>query len=144
MERQKKTDFSRKILQLMGDKDLTQAELARRAGIGRDNITGYIRGRCLPRASHLKAIAEALNVQPDTLLEGRVFESPKEEPKADEFFAKIEQRGTDPSHVLLHVRQLVTMKQALQVMAALNEGPGRGGGERINARARQTVEGEAV
>lgn len=61
-------DFSGKLNHAMLEKGWNQSELARRAGIGRDNVSGYVRGHNLPNSKHLSKLATALNVPPSYLL----------------------------------------------------------------------------
>lgn len=58
--------------------DMTQAELAKAAGVGPPLITDYIKGRYIPKAERLAKIAKALNVSEDWLM-GKTDE-PKRRP----------------------------------------------------------------
>lgn len=57
-----KAEFGRRLRGLLAQRGWSQSELARRARIGRDNISGYVRGQNLPGPTILNRIAEALGV----------------------------------------------------------------------------------
>ena len=63
-----KEEFARNLYELMRSKGWTQSELSRRAGIGRDNISQYIRGRTYPTPGMLAKVAQALGTTPEELL----------------------------------------------------------------------------
>lgn len=56
--------FSKKLIALMRDNDLNQADLARKSGLTRDAISTYVRSRSMPEPGNLALLAKALNVQP--------------------------------------------------------------------------------
>lgn len=53
----------------MGDKKVSQAELAHRTGISRQQIHGYYHGKAWPAVRHLLAIANALDTSAASLIE---------------------------------------------------------------------------
>ncbi len=63
-----KQEFGRRLYNLMIRKNWHQSELARRAGLPRDSISTYIRGVTLPTPKNLRALAEALELDPEALL----------------------------------------------------------------------------
>lgn len=55
--------FGEMLLQLMKERGISQAELARRSGVSKQSITELIKGRSKePSFSKAKAIADALDV----------------------------------------------------------------------------------
>ncbi len=58
----------RKLVNLMADKGLTQADLAEKAGISRTAVYGVMKGR-RPTMPTLGKIARALGVKPSELLD---------------------------------------------------------------------------
>lgn len=66
-----KKDFSKKLLQLLLDNNMNQAELGRRIGLSRDAVSTYARGRSLPSDKTLAKIASVFGVPPDDLLPTR-------------------------------------------------------------------------
>ncbi len=63
-----KDAFARRLYRLMLDNNLTQSDLARKAGIERNRISSYVRGISLPTGLYLKKVADALGVKPTDLL----------------------------------------------------------------------------
>jgi len=112
--------FARKVRTLMHDKGWNQSELARRAELGRDNVSGYVRGRNLPNSQHLNKLARALNVEPSTLMGSAAYQErfPAAE---DQSILRMEQLADDPSKVLLHVQQRVTLEQAQEILSVLQK-----------------------
>lgn len=60
--------LSRRILIARLAKGWTQRELADRAGLNKDTITGYEKARQMPRPGALLRVAGALGVEPSSLL----------------------------------------------------------------------------
>lgn len=65
-----KEDFGRRLYKLMSAKGWRQAELARRADIGRDSVSNYIKGKSYPTPMNLEKMATALGVTGDDILPG--------------------------------------------------------------------------
>jgi transcriptional regulator with XRE-family HTH domain len=63
-----KAAFAQRLLAVMRERGWTQSELARRARIGRDNVSGYIRGKNLPGPAIMNRLAAALAVGPEQLI----------------------------------------------------------------------------
>lgn len=64
--------FSRGLRKLRSDKELTQAELARKTGVTQAAISRYEDGSALPSLDTAVRIAEALRCSLDELLERKV------------------------------------------------------------------------
>jgi transcriptional regulator with XRE-family HTH domain len=71
MREQAKQVLARNIKRAIIDKGITPAELARRAGLTRDNISTYMRASSLPTEDSLKRLARALGKTPEELLPNR-------------------------------------------------------------------------
>mgnify|MGYP006266634757 CR=1 FL=1 len=108
--------FARTLRAMMHDKGWNQSELARRAELGRDNISGYIRGRTLPNSRHLDRLARALSVEPGTLM-GKAYV--ERFPAGEETILRIEQVEGESGVVRLQVAQRVTIAQATRIMEIL-------------------------
>lgn len=63
-----KEEFGRRLYKLMSAKGWRQAELARRAGIGRDSVSNYVAGKSFPTALNLEKLAKALGADADEIL----------------------------------------------------------------------------
>lgn len=63
-----KLQFGKIIKKLILEKGWTQSELARRAGLPRDSVSVYVRGKSLPTPQSLHRLASALGVKAQELL----------------------------------------------------------------------------
>lgn len=57
-------EFAKKLVNLMRDNNMNQADLARRAGLTRDAVSTYVRARSMPEPINLAKLAKALGVEP--------------------------------------------------------------------------------
>jgi transcriptional regulator with XRE-family HTH domain len=112
-----KQEFGRRLHALILEKGWNQSELARRAELGRDAISTYVRGRSFPEPSSLKRIADALGKDPTDLLPN-TFESAMDR---DLPAIEIREASGHPGHSWLRVNRRVTTDQALRVLQILNE-----------------------
>lgn len=71
MRDQAKKVLARNIYKAIVEKGISPAELARRSGLTRDNISTYMRASSLPNEENLKKLARALDMRPDELLPNR-------------------------------------------------------------------------
>lgn len=63
-----RVEFARKLVKQLRDRNMNQSDLARRAGLSRDAISTYARGRSMPEPANLEKIAKALGCKPEDLL----------------------------------------------------------------------------
>ena len=70
-----KGSFNTRLLKLIQEKNLTQKELANKAGVTEAAMSHYIKGDRFPRASVLARIADALGTSSDYLMNGSVMNS---------------------------------------------------------------------
>lgn len=75
--------FKIRLRQAIDESGLSQAEVARRAGIGRNSITAYLKGRYLAKQQYLGALARVLNVNEGWLM--GVSDDKVREDTVDEF-----------------------------------------------------------
>lgn len=68
----RKQEFARRLYQLMLKQNWRQSDLARAARLGRDSVSGYIRGRNLPDPKSAKALADAFGISIEELWQGNV------------------------------------------------------------------------
>src|SRR3954447_26189286 len=106
-----KTAFANNLRAKMQEKSLTQAELARRAGLTRDNVNGYVNGTVFPRPDKLHALALALDCPIEELLPLSAMPVPlAEEPALDMHL-------TDkPGMVWLRVAVELPLDKAMKIM----------------------------
>lgn len=112
MSQKIKQEFARKLQKAMLEKGWNQSELARRAGMGRDNISGYMSGRILPGAKHMKQLEDALG---ERLIEGVVLREESDTPM-------LEIKQHDGDTVVMRMIQIIPMSVAMKIMELLKEG----------------------
>lgn len=106
--------FGARIQRLMDDRGWNQSELSRRSGVGRDMISGYVRGMHRPNPPHAKSIAEAFGIPVADLF-------PKSSDPGPEIVAAreappLEMRTVAPGRVMLHVNLELPLAVAVQVL----------------------------
>jgi len=112
-----KQEFGRRLQHLLMERGLNQSELARRASIGRDSVSTYIRGRSFPEPKSLASIAKALGVSPQELLPNTVASAID----SDNPSLEIKESTGHPGKVWMRLNRLVTSAQALKIMSILQE-----------------------
>lgn len=112
-----KQQFGRRLFGLMLEKGWNQSELARRAGLARDAISVYIRGKSLPTPLSLKALAEALGVTEAELLPNQTESAIDEDNPA--FEMKVSPSA--PNVAWLRVNRLVALSTAVKVAEILEQ-----------------------
>lgn len=112
-----KDEFARRLHSLMREKGWRQADFARASGLTRNSISVYLRGDSLPSPSSLKALAKALDVDPDHLLPNY------RESAIDRDNPQIEFRVSpnDPKSAWLRINRLVSTALAIKIMALLQD-----------------------
>lgn len=111
-----KAAFAQRLLTVMRERGWTQSELARRARIGRDNVSGYIRGKNLPGPAILNRLAAALAVGPEQLIPMAADSLPAG--KAGCGFT-LRHLANDGDHVWLQVEQALPWDQAEAILRIL-------------------------
>lgn len=114
-------DFSKRLQDAMHKQGWNQSELARRADIGRDNVSGYVRGRNMPNSKHLEKLARALNVPPSYLLGAAYGERNPVMADADVPIFRMEQLPDRPDYVRLSLRQELPSNIAEQIWELLRK-----------------------
>lgn len=107
-----KQEFGRRIYSLMIQKGWNQSELARRAGIPRDSVSTYVRGRSFPTPKSLHALAKALGVATADILPNSI------ESAIDQDAPSLEMKVSTsaPDAAWLRVNRLVTLRTAARVI----------------------------
>lgn len=108
-------EFGRRLYSLMLNKRYSQSELARAAGLGRDSISQYVRGRSVPSPVNLAKLADALGVEVNDLFpnydaQANAAEVPTFEMKSIE---------ADAENFWLRINMKVPADKALAVMKIL-------------------------
>lgn len=132
-----KQEFGKRLYNLMLRKGWHQSELARQSGLPRDSISVYIRGRSLPTAVSLKALASALDITPEELLPNHVESAIDDDAPSIEFKVS----PNLPDRAWLRVNRLVSIRAALKIMDILENDNVADGSRGRSAAAVQPVEG---
>ena len=107
-------DFARKLKRLTAKRGWNQSELSRRSGIGRDVISGYVRGKHLPDLANQGRLAQALGVPIEDLFPEM---APLEAPER----SGLEFKAFDDGTALLRVNRRVPLAIALEVLKLLSD-----------------------
>lgn len=108
-------EFARRLHTLMRDKGWRQADFARSSGLTRNSISVYLRGDSLPNKDSLKALAKALEVDPDYLLPNYKESAIDRDNPALEFRVS----PSDPKMAWLRINRLVSTSLAIKIMSLL-------------------------
>lgn len=110
-----KQEFGKRLYRLMIGKGWTQSELARQAGLPRDSISVYVRGRSLPTPVNAEKLARAFGVSSRDILPNAI------ESAIDEDEPSFEMRSSvnAPNVVWLRVNRAVTLATAVKVAELL-------------------------
>lgn len=113
-----KQEFGRRLDRMMVNKGWSQSELARRAGLPRDSVSTYIRGRVLPTDKSLRKLAKALDCEPTEILSNHVESATEEDhPSID-----MKVSPSAPDKAWLRIDALVPVATAVKVIGIINEG----------------------
>lgn len=110
-----KQEFARRLYNLMMNKGMRQADLARAADLKRDSVSTYIRGVVFPTPANLTKLARALGVSETELLPN-YMESAIE---ADNPSFEMRVSSGQPGKSWVRVNRLVTTTTAVKIAELL-------------------------
>lgn len=113
---QAKQTLSRKIRLRLLELNMTPAELARKAGLSRDNVSTYMRASSLPSTESLAMLAHGLDMKPEDLLPTRLDATYSDPDKPT---LEITATTGHPGKARLVVDQLVSMATATKIAELL-------------------------
>ncbi len=100
--------FLQRVKQAMTEQGISQSELVKLTGISRSGISQYLSGKNIPRQKALTAIANALNVTPEWLVEG--------DHKKITVQQAAELMGTSPQHIRVGLQKgVIPIGHALKI-----------------------------
>lgn len=102
-------EWARRLQRRMTGKGMNQSDLARAAGIGRDNISKYIVSGAIPSPGFLAKIAKALDCEPEDLLPTKGI------PRVDAVSPSFEITDAGGNHAWLRINQAVPWNVALEI-----------------------------
>jgi transcriptional regulator with XRE-family HTH domain len=111
----RKQEFARALQGFMLQRNMSQADLARAAGLGRDSISSYVNGRNLPKPKSAQALADALGVTVPQIYPGAVERAVDAEIPAVE----LRQVAGHPGKAWLRVNRAVSFSTAAKIIALL-------------------------
>lgn len=107
----KKQSFGRRLYHLMLERGWHQSELARRAGIPRDAVSIYVRGKSFPTPKNLAALALAFGMKETDLLPNHVESAIDEDNPA--FDLKVSPSA--PTVAWIRANRLVSLATAVRI-----------------------------
>ena len=110
-------EFGRRLFKLLNDRGLTQSELARQAGIGRDSISTYVNAITFPTPKNLRAMAEVLGVEPQELMPNEIMSAFDNEHPALE----LKQAAGHPDKAWLRVNRMMSFSTAARIVDLIEE-----------------------
>lgn len=112
-----KQEFGKRLYQLMLGKGWNQSQLARYAGIGRDSVSQYMRGRTFPTPQNLAALAKALSCRPEDILPNYL------ESAVDREQPEIEIKGVhgDKDHMWVRINMRLPRLKALRILSVIHD-----------------------
>lgn len=125
-------EFGRRVFKLLVEREMTQSELSRASGIGRDGISRYVAGKALPTPKNLKKLADALNVAPVDLLPKSLFAAIEEDQPSIEF-----RQAAGHNRVWLRINRAMSSSIATKIIGMIEE-------EDSQVRERRKRESEAA
>lgn len=112
-----KQEFGRRLYQLMLAKGWRQADLHRAAGLPKDSISSYVRGRTFPTHMSAQKLAKALGVAVEEILPNHMAGAiAQDEP---EFELKVSQ--SDPRRAWLRINKAVSFSVGARIAQMLEE-----------------------
>lgn len=110
-----KQEFGRRLHHLMLSQSMNQSELARRAGLGRDNISCYVRGLKFPTPMNIRKLADVLGVTTEELLPNAMMHAIDAEHPAVE----IKQAPGHPGISWLRINRRVRSSTAVKILTLI-------------------------
>ena len=112
-----KQEFGNRLYTIMLERNMSQSDLARAAGLGRDSISTYVRGRSVPAPSSLQKLAKALNVDAEELYPNYSANAAA----IDEPMLQFKQVNDGSGRMWLTVNMKIEMDKAVQIMKILKQ-----------------------
>jgi len=113
--------FAQRLRELRKQKNLSQTELAKLAGVHYNHIGRYERGASRPTADTLRRLADALGVSGDYLMDGSVEDAARarfEDRDLLRQFQEVEQLAEEDKAVVKKLLDAFLTKKQIQALAA--------------------------
>lgn len=112
-----KEEFAKRLYKAMENKGWTQSQLARYAGLNRDAISTYIRGRSIPSPDSLSKMAKVLDVKAEDLLPKYFESAAQEQPTRME----LKEIHGESGYMWLKINMRLPRDIAIKVFMLINE-----------------------
>lgn len=106
-----KQEFGRRLHRMLLERGWRQSDLARRAGIQRDSVSVYVRGRSFPTPLNLSKMAKALGVKPEDILPNQLETASAE----DEPDFELKVSPGDATRAWVRLNRLMSLATAVQI-----------------------------
>jgi len=110
-------EFGKRVYKGIVELGITQSELSRRSGLGRDSISQYVRGRSVPTPVNLGKLAKCLNTTPEELFPDYEHTAYETEQLSQELRAV----PGDPDNMWVKVNMKLPVEKAMQIFNLINE-----------------------
>lgn len=117
-------EFGKRVEARMSELVLTDSEVGKRSGLGRDNIHAYMVGRDLPDKAGMKALAIALGVSAQDLWPSGTYPVEEANHELPEYICEIRSIGTSLSPVRLRVNDVMSLGKAIKIYDIMIEPDG--------------------
>ena len=114
-----RAEFAKRLAKALSVREMRPAELARRAGFGRDSISTYLNAKTIPTAMSLQKLAAALDMDEEDLMPGSKSEALQQFNEPREF--EIVSVGPKSPLAWLKVNKTVSLETAYKVVGLLME-----------------------
>ena len=113
------TDFMFRLRKAMGDKGITASELSNISGVGKSDISYYLKGKYVPKQDKCFMLAKALGVDPGWLMTGiDINETLDAVHEARKMMKEMEEKASDAIDLFLSLSE-EGRKSALRYMEFL-------------------------
>lgn len=110
-----KQEFGRRLYNLILQRGWSQSDTAREAGLERDKVSVYVRGKSLPTPTNLEKLSKAFGVKPEELLPNYVESAIDEDAPAFEMKVSTADTGV----AWLRVNRMVKTSTAVKIAELL-------------------------
>ena len=110
-------EFGRKLYNEILKRNWSQSDLARKAGLPRDSISTYVRGKVLPTPLSLQKLADALGMEPHEVLPNAVENAMDEDQPA----MSLNVSHNKPNQAWLRINRMVPTHIGAEVIRMLAE-----------------------
>ena len=113
----RKSEFGKRLYDLMREKGWNQSKLAKKSDMGRDSVSTYIRGKSVPSPQNLEKLANCLGVKPEELYPNYAANSAA----LDEPIFQLKQVNDESNKMWLTINMKIDSDKAIAIMKILNE-----------------------